>query len=96
MQAFQGPGVSGSRSRVQGPGPGSRVHGPGPESGSRVQVQGPGSRVQGPGSGSMVWIQVQGPASRVRVQVLEVAGINSIPAAGACEEFSEASVYFGM
>ena len=30
VQVFQGPGFSGSGSRVQGPGSGSRVQGPGP------------------------------------------------------------------
>ena len=55
IQVFQGPGFSGSRVGVQGPGSESRVRvqSPGPGSGSRVQGLGPGSRVRvkGPGSG---------------------------------------------
>ena len=47
-QVLQGPGFSGSGSRVQGPGPGSRirvrVQGPGPGSRVRVQGLGPGFR----------------------------------------------------
>ena len=49
VQVLQGPGFSGSGSRVQDPDPGS---------GSRVQGPGSGSGVQGPGSGSRVRLQV--------------------------------------
>ena len=59
IQVFQGPGFSGSGSRV-------RVQGPG--FGSKVRVQGPGQ-----GSSFRVRVQGPGPGSRVREQVLQVA-----------------------